>query len=111
MFIVPSTGQPPSSTCNGVPFTDWNCCTSLSPCNLGGGDCDTDVQCASGLKCGTNNCNRDYSSAGSNWSQSADCCECMSYIFIERVTIVIRISINIFITFYINVLRNISIIL
>ena len=60
--------------CNGVPRTDWNCCTSSNQCNVGGGDCDSDSECAGSLTCGSNNCRRDHSSSGSNWSGSADCC-------------------------------------
>ena len=72
---VVTTAPPPTGQCNGVPNTDWSCCTSSSPCAVGGGDCDFDSHCAGNLKCGTNNCLRDYSSSGSNWATSADCCE------------------------------------
>jgi len=49
---------------------DWEFCTSSRPCGYRRGDCDKDADCASGLKCGHDNC-RDF------WSQakgSADCC-------------------------------------
>ena len=69
----PTTIQPPS-LCNGVPNTDWSCCSSTNPCNLGGGDCDSDRECTTGLTCGDNNCRRDYSTSGSDWGSSADCC-------------------------------------
>ena len=60
--------------CNGIPTTDWSCCTSASPCNVGGGDCDNDADCSGTLTCGRDNCRRDFSSGGSSWSSSADCC-------------------------------------
>ena len=60
--------------CNGVPKTDMNCCTRNKPCNIGGGDCDSDYDCAGNLKCGLNNCAADFSSPGSNWKLNADCC-------------------------------------
>ena len=60
--------------CNGVPKTDMNCCTRNKPCNIGGGDCDSDYDCAGNLKCGQNNCAADFSSPGSNWKLNADCC-------------------------------------
>jgi len=36
---------------NGTPET----CSTLCPCTSSGGDCDSDAQCAAGLKCGTDN--------------------------------------------------------
>jgi hypothetical protein len=33
----------------------WRFCCSSSPCKEGGGDCDSDAECASGLICGTDN--------------------------------------------------------
>lgn len=77
LFLAPSTAPTtarPTGQCNGVPSTDWSCCSSTSPCNVGGGDCDTDSHCTAGLTCGTNNCRRDFSSTGSNWGSAADCC-------------------------------------
>ena len=45
----------------------WACCTALQPCELGGGDCDNDGECAGNLVCGTDNC-------GGIFASSADCC-------------------------------------
>ena len=69
-----TSGPTVAPTCNGVPSTGWSCCSSSSPCSQGGGDCDNDNQCGSGLVCGQNNCRSDFSSTGSNWSSGADCC-------------------------------------
>merc|ERR1711899_689026 len=68
-----TTTSAPAPPCSGDPTTDWACCTSSSPCDIGGGDRDSD--CMAGLTCGNNNCLRDYSSTGSNWARAADCCE------------------------------------
>ena len=43
------------------------CCTSKTPCVAGEGDCDSDSQCAKGLKCGKDNC-------GKGFPKWADCC-------------------------------------
>ena len=69
---APTTPAP--ARCSGVPNTDWSCCTRRNPCDVGGGDCDRDSDCAQGLKCGTDNCRGDFSSPGSNWGMVADCC-------------------------------------
>ena len=45
----------------------WDCCTALHPCELGGGDCDNDGECAGNLVCGSNNC-------GGIFESTADCC-------------------------------------
>ena len=50
--------------------TDRDCCTSSNKCGIGGGDCDSDSDCESGLVCGTNNCR----SFNNEASSSADCC-------------------------------------
>ena len=68
----------PTANCNGVPTTDWSCCTSSNPCNTGEGDCDTDSDCSGRLTCGTNNC-KATGVSGSYWSSSADCCEGKMY--------------------------------
>ena len=66
------TTTPAPNACNGIPSTEWSCCSSSSPCNVGGGDCDNDSECAGNLKCGTNNCQNDFPSG--TWSSVADCC-------------------------------------
>ena len=43
------------SVCNGTTLTS-GCCTSSSPCQIGGGVCSSDDQCEGSLKCGTNYC-------------------------------------------------------
>ena len=60
--------------CNGKPTTDFDCCTSTNPCNVGEGDCDSDFECAVGLRCEYDNCLRDFPYAASNWKHDADCC-------------------------------------
>ena len=72
---TPPTTPPPPPPCSGIPYTDWNCCSSTNPCDIGGGDCDRDSDCLGDLTCGNDNCKIDFSSSGSNWHQSADCCE------------------------------------
>ena len=62
------------TTCNGVPSTNWTCCSHTAPCNEGGGDCDRDSDCIGTLKCGMDNCLTDFSSSGSGWNTGADCC-------------------------------------
>ena len=69
-----TTISTPTGQCDGVPSTDWSCCSSTNRCSVGGGDCDNDSECASGLQCGNNNCKNDYYSSGSNWAIAADCC-------------------------------------
>ena len=64
----------PTKQCDGVPSTDWSCCSKAAPCSVGGGDCDNDRHCAGTLTCGSNNCRTDFSSSGSSWSAAADCC-------------------------------------
>lgn len=78
----------PPGSCDGVPTTGWSCCTTTNPCNVGGGDCDYDGECADGLSCGTNNCLQDFSIPGSGWSGSADCCAGM----IERSLEVLNLT-------------------
>ena len=77
--IISTAAPPQSGSCDGVPITNWGCCTSQKKCAVGGGDCDSDTQCSSGLKCGTNNCQKDFSTSGSNWDSTADCCEGMLF--------------------------------
>ena len=46
-----------------------DCCGSGNyKCLAGEGDCDSDSDCASGLFCGTNNCQ------GPNFDSGDDCC-------------------------------------
>ena len=71
-----TTTTPPSTNCNGIPTTDWSCCSSFNQCNVGEGDCDVDYQCKGNLRCGNNNC-KAIGITGSNWYDSADCCEGM----------------------------------
>jgi len=49
---------------------DLSYCTSSRKCSVGQGDCDTNLDCAAGLTCGTDNC-RDFHP---NADRSADCC-------------------------------------
>jgi len=35
---------------------DWHFCSEASPCTEGGGDCDSDAECAGDLICGSNSC-------------------------------------------------------
>ena len=63
-----------ATRCNGVPRTNWSCCTHTEPCDAGGGDCDRDSDCLGSLKCGNNNCHSDFATDGSNWNTIADCC-------------------------------------
>ena len=72
---APSTTQIPTVApkCNGIPSTDWGCCTTLNQCNVGEGDCDDDSECSGSLTCGSNNCKAN-GMIGSNWDNHADCC-------------------------------------
>ena len=69
------TTQAPTASpnCDGIPSTDWGCCSSSNQCNVGQGDCDDDSDCAGSLTCGSNNC-RATGMPGSNWDNHADCC-------------------------------------
>lgn len=60
--------------CDGVPATDWDCCSSNYLCDLGAGDCDFDADCNGGLFCGSDNCLLYHSHENSSWGSSADCC-------------------------------------
>ena len=63
-FIKSGNG---SATC-GADVSDWSCCTSSSPCTLGEGDCDYDIDCFNRLACGTDNC-------GPSFPTGFDCCD------------------------------------
>jgi hypothetical protein len=41
--------------CNGESQCGWSFCCSSSPCFIGGGDCDSDADCAGDLVCGLDN--------------------------------------------------------
>ena len=45
-----------------------SCCTFQNQCDIGKGDCDTDLQCMGELVCGTDNCN------GPSFDSTDDCC-------------------------------------
>ena len=53
------------------------CCKKVRPCVEGQGDCNSDSECAGDLKCGKNNCRRDFSSTKTRWGSKLDCCFCM----------------------------------
>ncbi len=47
------------------------CCTRVTPCGPGEGDCDSDSDCAAGLACGSDNC-----VVGADaFDPTDDCCE------------------------------------
>ena len=57
---------------NKIVFIDSNVlefCTTEKPCAENEGDCDNNIECQSGLKCGQDNC---PASLGYDWS--IDCC-------------------------------------
>merc|ERR1711937_942524 len=58
-----------ATRCNGS-TSAWSCCSANSKCGHGEGDCDSDNECQSGLKCGKDNC-KDFHSGAHN---AADCC-------------------------------------
>ena len=62
--------------CTAEPKTDMNCCWPGDVCGIGEGDCDFDVDCAAGLKCGVDNCYHDFRTTDirDNWDVMADCC-------------------------------------
>ena len=60
-----------AETGKGTP-TDWAHCTKDEPCKAGGGDCDSDSECAPGLQCGYDNCRVFH---GEVAHRLADCCE------------------------------------
>ena len=61
------TTTPLTTACDWTTTDTWACCTALQPCDLGGGDCDNDGECAGSLVCGTDNC-------GGIFESLADCC-------------------------------------
>lgn len=56
--------------CKGATATG-SCCTESLPCQANEGDCDSDVDCAGSLVCGTDNCNTVSSGFPDN---GYDCC-------------------------------------
>ena len=46
-----------------------DCCSYSDPCLEGEGDCENDDHCATGLRCGDNNCD------GDSFDGDDDCCE------------------------------------
>merc|ERR1711915_842763 len=48
---------------------NW-CCSTRNKCGIGGGDCDADNECETGLICGHNNC-REFNRKA---DEGADCC-------------------------------------
>merc|ERR1712227_1018420 len=54
-------------TCDG----GWSCCSSTNQCDVDQGDCDSDADCKTGLKCGSNNFKP---STANNYNSNSDCC-------------------------------------
>ena len=46
------------------------CCSRCRPCDVGGGDCDNNNECAGDLICGSDNCDEFHN----NTNPTADCC-------------------------------------
>ena len=44
-MLVATTLQSPNGHCNGSPTSDQSCCSTSNNCDLGGGECDDDLQC------------------------------------------------------------------
>ena len=62
--------------CSSYPNTDMDCCSFGDLCGVGEGDCDFDIDCHIGLRCGKDNCYYDFPSPDirNNWDVMADCC-------------------------------------
>ena len=75
VFLDPAYPSPISS-CDGT--GEWwevlNCCRNNRRCNAGEGMCLRDHDCADGLRCGLQNCKRDFSTLASNWEHWMNCC-------------------------------------
>lgn len=54
------------------------CCNSLNltECGEGMGDCDNDSDCKGDLRCGINNCQKEFGHIKKNWRWHDDCCTC-----------------------------------
>ena len=68
---LPTTPTPLAKICTGNSSFDWECCSSSRPCNVGGGDCNSDDDCAGESTCGNDNCKSYF---GYDWPSSSDCC-------------------------------------
>jgi len=78
-FQIPTNFKISGKHCLDNKNTDFDCCTKEHPCGVGGGDCDTDSECAGDLICGekeeeSNNCQTDFPSSDTFWEATADCC-------------------------------------
>ena len=61
--------------CNGISEEESaTCCSDQHPCSEGMGDCDSDFDCERGLRCGVDNCHKEFFHQGSNWTTHDDCC-------------------------------------
>ena len=52
----------------------WNLGNTLRSLSYGKGDCDSDLECETGLRCGNNNCKEEFGSYDTNWNWFDDCC-------------------------------------
>lgn len=62
--------KPEARVCDANDRDRRSCCKDTKSCDVGQGDCDTHDECLDGLKCGRNNCLRDFKWGGT----STDCC-------------------------------------
>ena len=72
-----------NSGCNGIPRTDYSCCSPTNTCDYGQGNCHygSDTECTGALICGRSNCLAEYSSADSDWTSDANCCKGKPYFY------------------------------
>ena len=69
-LLLPNTCYQITGPHSGSPTTKYQSfCSEEHPCSVGQGDCRWSLDCLTGLRCGTGNCNR-YGS-----EPSLDCCE------------------------------------
>ena len=52
---------------------------------MGEGDCDSDLECKIGLRCGMNNCKDEFSNNGKYWNPFDDCCSGNNYSLCLRI--------------------------